>query len=55
MAVYVLAEHRRGELREITFESISAARGLNDEVTAILLGKDLGQKAEKIPKVPING
>jgi len=41
MTVYILAEHRRGELMDVTFESISAARRLNDEVVALLLGTDL--------------
>ena len=50
MTVYILAEHRRGELMDVTFESISAARRLNDEVVAILLGTDLADHAEKVAK-----
>lgn len=50
--VLVLAEHRRGELRDITFEMLSLApslaKDLGGEVMVLLIGNDLDQMAEKI-------
>jgi len=46
--IFVLAEHRRGELREITMEMLTGAAKLGGTVVAVLLGKDVDEFAEKI-------
>ncbi|MCW7075786.1 MAG: electron transfer flavoprotein subunit alpha/FixB family protein [Candidatus Syntrophoarchaeum sp.] len=50
--IFVLAEHREGELREITFEMLGAAKYLGKDmgatVTAVLLGHDVDTYAEKL-------
>ncbi|MEM1537738.1 MAG: electron transfer flavoprotein subunit alpha/FixB family protein [Candidatus Nezhaarchaeales archaeon] len=50
--VLVLAEHRRGELREVTFEALGLARSLAETsggaVTCVLLGFNVGGYAEKL-------
>ncbi|NLA12028.1 MAG: electron transfer flavoprotein subunit alpha/FixB family protein [Firmicutes bacterium] len=50
--VLVLAEHRQGELRDITFEMLtlapSVAEALGGEITVLLLGNEIDQMAEKI-------
>ena len=49
--VLVLAEHRRGELRDITFEMLSLAPSLakiGGEVN-LLLGNDLTRWPRKLP------
>ncbi len=50
--IFVLAEHRNGELRDITFEMLSGARNLADKmgatVTAVLLGSGVNEMAEKL-------
>lgn len=50
--VMVLAEHRQGELRDITFEMLalapSVAEALGGEVTVLLLGNEIDQMAGKI-------
>ncbi|MHC1604118.1 MAG: electron transfer flavoprotein subunit alpha/FixB family protein [Candidatus Syntropharchaeales archaeon] len=50
--IFVLAEHREGELREITFEMLGAAKNLADAmdatITAVLLGHDVNGYAEKL-------
>ncbi len=46
--IFVLAEHRRGELREITLEMLSGAAGLGGSVVAVLFGKNMDDFASKI-------
>ncbi|HDM35940.1 MAG TPA: electron transfer flavoprotein subunit alpha/FixB family protein [Candidatus Syntrophoarchaeum butanivorans] len=50
--IFVLAEHRNGELRDVTFEMLSGARNLADKmgatVTAVLLGSGVNEMAEKL-------
>ena len=50
--IFVLAEHRRGELRDITFEMLTKGRELaqktNSELTAVILGKDVKEYAKKL-------
>ncbi len=50
--VLLLAEHRRGELRDITFEMLAAAapaaQNLGGEVMVLLLGSDIAAQAEAI-------
>ncbi len=50
--ILVTAEHRRGELRDITWEMISKARQLGRlmeaEVSVVLLGREVGHLAEAL-------
>ncbi len=50
--IFVLAEHRKGELRDITFELLSKARDLNQklaaEITVVLLGHGVAELAKKL-------
>jgi electron transfer flavoprotein alpha subunit len=50
--IFVLAEHRKGELRDITLEMLSKARDLNKKmaagITAILLGYSVAELAKKL-------
>ncbi|MCJ7424501.1 electron transfer flavoprotein subunit alpha/FixB family protein [Candidatus Bathyarchaeota archaeon] len=50
--VFVVAEHRRGQIREITFEMLTKGREIaekaNAELTAVLLGKSVRQYAQTI-------
>jgi electron transfer flavoprotein alpha subunit len=46
--IFVLAEHRRGELREISMEMLTGAAKLGGTVIAVLLGKDVDEFAEKL-------
>jgi electron transfer flavoprotein alpha subunit len=50
--IFVLAEHRKGELRDITLEMLSKARDLNKkmaaDITAILLGYNVAELAKKL-------
>ncbi|MDF2955541.1 electron transfer flavoprotein subunit alpha/FixB family protein [Candidatus Alkanophaga liquidiphilum] len=50
--VFVLVEHRRGELRDITFEMLSGcrdlAKNLNASITAVLLGKNIDNFVEQL-------
>ena len=50
--IFVLAEHRRGELRDITFEMLTKGRELaqktNSELTAVILGKDIKEYAKTL-------
>ena len=43
--IFVLTEHRRGQIRDVTFEMLTKGRELaeetNTELTAVLLGKDV--------------
>jgi len=50
--IFVLAEHRQGQIRDITFEMLTKARELaqktNTEPTALILGKDTKEKAKNL-------
>jgi len=50
--IFVLAEHRRGELREITFEMLTKGKELAEkagaELTAVLLGNNVGEYAKTL-------
>jgi len=50
--IFVLAEHRQGQIRDITFEMLTKARELaqktNTEPTALILGRDTKEKAKTI-------
>lgn len=52
--IFVLAEHRQGQIRDITFEML--AKGLeiaektNSELTAVILGKDIKNQANILAK-----
>jgi electron transfer flavoprotein alpha subunit len=50
--IFVLAEHRRGELREVSLEMLAAASAvapqLGGNITAILLGSGVNSFAEKL-------
>ena len=52
--IFVLAEHRMGELRDITFEMLTKghelAGQLGTQLTAILLGKDVDGMAQELAK-----
>lgn len=49
--IFVLAEHRQGELREVTLEMLTLAGGLGaDKVTCVLLGSDVGDFASKLAR-----
>jgi electron transfer flavoprotein alpha subunit len=45
--IFVLMEHRRGEMRDISVEMLSGAAKLGGNVVAVLLGKDVDAFAEK--------
>lgn len=45
--IFVLLEHRRGEMRDISIEMLSGAGKLGGTVVAVLLGKDVDAFAEK--------
>jgi electron transfer flavoprotein alpha subunit len=48
--IFVLAEHRQGQIREITYEMLTKGREIaekiNAELTALILGKDVKEKAK---------
>jgi electron transfer flavoprotein alpha subunit len=50
--IFVLAEHRQGQLRDITFEMLTKAREIaektNKELTAVILGKDVQTHAKTL-------
>jgi electron transfer flavoprotein alpha subunit len=50
--IFVLAEHRQGQLRDITFEMLTKAREIaekiNTELTAVILGKDVKEHAKTL-------
>jgi len=50
--IFVLAEHRRGELREVSLEMLAAASAvapqLGCKITTILLGSGVDSFAEKL-------
>jgi electron transfer flavoprotein alpha subunit len=45
--IFVLIEHRRGEMRDVSVEMLSGAGKLGGTVVAVLLGKDVDGFAEK--------
>jgi len=50
--IFVLTEHRQGQIRDITFEMLTKAREIaekaNAELTAVLLGKDVREHAKTL-------
>jgi electron transfer flavoprotein alpha subunit len=50
--IFVLAEHRQGQIRDITFEVLTKARELaektNADLNAVLLGKDVKEHAKTL-------
>lgn len=50
--IYVLVEHRQGQIRDITYEMLTKAREIaektNAELTAVALGKDIKQHAQTL-------
>jgi len=50
--IFVLAEHRQGQIRDITYEMLTKARELaektNSELTSIILGKDVKEHAKNL-------
>jgi len=46
--VMVLVEHRKGEIREITYEMLKKAQELDKEVEAVLIGEDLFELKQKV-------
>ena len=50
--IFVLVEHRQGEIRDITFEMLSKckeiAKEINAQITALLLGNDVEQFLEPL-------
>lgn len=50
--IFVLAEHRRGEIRDVTFEMLTKGRELagktSTELTAVLFGKDVKNYAKTL-------
>ncbi len=56
--IFVLAEHRQGQMRDITFEMLTKAKELvektNKELTAILLGKNVKEHAKTLTEYAKN-
>jgi electron transfer flavoprotein alpha subunit len=56
--IFVLAEHRQGQIRDITYEMLTKARELaektNSELTALLLGKDVKEHAKTLAEYAKN-
>ncbi|MCL7389154.1 MAG: electron transfer flavoprotein subunit alpha/FixB family protein [Thaumarchaeota archaeon] len=54
MELLVLAEHRRGEIREVTFEMLTKGREIaqktNSRLNTIILGKNIRDKAEVLAR-----
>lgn len=54
MEILVLAEHRRGEIREITFEMLAKGREIaqktNSRLSTIILGKNIKDKVEVLAR-----
>jgi electron transfer flavoprotein alpha subunit len=50
--IFVLAEHRQGQLRDITFEMLTKAREIaektNKELTAVILGSNVKEQAKAL-------
>jgi electron transfer flavoprotein alpha subunit len=56
--IFVLAEHRQGAIRDITYEMLTKAREIaektNRELTAIMLGKDVKEHAKALAEYTRN-
>ena len=56
--IFVLAEHRQGIIRDITYEMLTKAREIaektNNELTAIILGKDVKEHAKALAEYAKN-
>ena len=56
--IFVLAEHRQGQIRDITYEMLTKAREIaektNTEPTAIILGKNIKEKAKPLAEYAKN-
>jgi electron transfer flavoprotein alpha subunit len=56
--IFVLAEHRHGQIRDITYEILTKARELaertNSELTVIILGKDVKEQAKTLTEYAKN-
>ncbi len=56
--VWIIAEHRDGDFRKVTFEAASAAKGVADElgaeVTAVVLAKGLKDKCAELGKYGVS-
>ncbi len=48
--ILVVAEHRKGEIRPVTFEMLNLSSSIPGETTCVILGKDIGGMAEEISK-----
>ena len=52
--IFVLAEHRQGQIRDITFEMLTKGKELagntSSDLTAVLLGKEIRRQAEILSK-----
>jgi len=46
--IFVLAEHRQGQIRDITFEMLTKARQLTEDTTAIVLAKNAKEMAKPL-------
>jgi len=56
--IFVLAEHRQGQIRDITYEMLTKAREIaektNKELNAIILGKDVKEHAKTLAEYAKN-
>jgi electron transfer flavoprotein alpha subunit len=56
--IFVLAEHRQGQIRDITYEMLTKARELaektSSELTAIILGKEVNEHAKTLAEYAKN-
>lgn len=56
--IFVLAEHRQGQVRDITFEMLTKAKELAEkkgaELSAVLLGKNVREHAENLAEYATN-
>lgn len=46
--IFVLAEHRQGQIRDITYEMLTKARQLSEDTTAIVLAKNAKEMAKPL-------
>jgi electron transfer flavoprotein alpha subunit len=46
--IFVLAEHRQGQIRDITFEMLTKARQLSEETTAVILARNAKEMAKPL-------
>jgi len=54
MSVLIVAEHRRGQVRPITLELVSAAKELGDETVVALIAKDPAALADQVDVEGVN-